>query len=62
MFTEGVKIYPLSRIDDQPEMEFISAAGKLFNTIHANDADFYEELAQVIHREPIDMIDIDIGN
>ena len=57
MFTEGVKIYPLSRIDDQPQMEFISTAGKLFNTVHANDSDFYAELAPVIHREPIDMLD-----
>jgi len=57
MFTEGVKIYPLSQVDDPPAMEFVSTAGQLFNTVHANTADFYEELAPVIQREPIDMID-----
>ncbi|MET4049567.1 MULTISPECIES: DUF1254 domain-containing protein [unclassified Rhodococcus (in: high G+C Gram-positive bacteria)] len=57
MFENGVKIYPLSAVDDQPKMEFISISGKSFNTIHANDSDFYEELAAVITREPIEMID-----
>jgi hypothetical protein len=56
-FTEGVKVYPLAHADDPPDMEFISSAGKLFNTIHANNAEFYAELAPVIHREPIDLID-----
>ncbi|WP_152650513.1 DUF1254 domain-containing protein [Demequina aurantiaca] len=57
MFKEGVKIYPLSHADHQPPMEFHTAEGRLFNTVHANDASYYEELAPVIHREPIDMID-----
>lgn len=57
MFTEGVKIYPLSAEQHPPEMEFISFSGKSFNTIHANDETFYTELADVIAREPIEIID-----
>lgn len=57
MFEGGVKIYPLSAAEDRPKMEFISFSGKMFNTIHANDHTFYEEVADVIHREPIEMID-----
>ena len=57
MFTEGLKIYPLSQADDPPTMEFISTSGQLFNTIHANNAEFYAELATAVQREPIDMID-----
>lgn len=57
MFTEGVKAYPLSQAADPPGMEFISASGRTFNTIHANDAEYYTELAEVIHREPIEVID-----
>jgi hypothetical protein len=48
---------PLSRAEDPPTMEFRSDAGLLFNTVHANDVQFYDELAPVIHRDPIDMID-----
>ncbi|MDV7136719.1 DUF1254 domain-containing protein [Williamsia muralis] len=57
MFQDGVKIYPLSAADERPEMEFISISGKVFNTIHANDQEFYEEIADVIAREPIEVID-----
>ncbi|NQU37097.1 MAG: DUF1254 domain-containing protein, partial [Actinobacteria bacterium] len=57
MFEDGVKIYPLSAANDQPDMEFISISGKTMNTIHANDQDYYEEIAEVIRREPIEMID-----
>jgi hypothetical protein len=38
-------------------MEFVSMSGQVFNTIHANNAEFYRELAAVIEREPIGLID-----
>ena len=57
MFRTGLKIYPLSAAKRPPQMEFISGSGKVFNTIHANDISFYEELDRVIQREPIGMID-----
>lgn len=57
LFESGVKIYPLSEAEARPEMEFIPISGEVFNTIHANDHTFYDELADVIHREPIEMID-----
>ena len=56
-FKEGLKVYPLSAADNPPVMEFVSGSGKSFNTIHANDAEFYEEVAEVIEREPVDLID-----
>ena len=57
LFRTGLRIYPLSQKDNPPEMEFISASGVKVNTIHANNVEFYEELATVIQREPIDVID-----
>jgi len=57
MFREGLKIYPLSKADNPPEMEFINASGRDFNTIHANQFEFYEELAEVIEKEPIGFLD-----
>ena len=38
-------------------MEFISASGRVFNTIHANTSAFFEEIADVIAREPVGCID-----
>ena len=34
LVTDNVKIYPLSRFTDKPDMKWISASGKAFNTIH----------------------------
>jgi hypothetical protein len=60
MFKTGVKIYPLKDKDNPPQMEFISFSKKYFNTIHANNYEFYEELNRVIQREPVDMLDLEI--
>ena len=57
MFRTGVKIYPLDRRDDPPAMKFINGSRKVFNTIHANNVEFYDELHAVIDREPVEMID-----
>ncbi len=57
LFRSGLKIYPLSQADNPPEMEFLSGSELKFNTIHANDFEFYEELSTVIHKEPIGLID-----
>jgi hypothetical protein len=57
MFKQGLKIYPLAKAANPPAMEFISGSKKKFNTIHANDYEFFEELHAVIDREPVEMID-----
>jgi hypothetical protein len=57
MWRDGLKIYPLAKKNNPPAMEFISGSGKSFNTIHANTFQFYEELHNVIEREPVDMLD-----
>ena len=56
-FHDGLRVYPLSQVDAPPEMEFISLGGKEFNTIHANDVSFFDELNDVIQREPLGLID-----
>ncbi|WP_228479387.1 DUF1254 domain-containing protein [Microbacterium atlanticum] len=57
LFERGVRVYPLSRRDDPPAMEWFSLSGAEVNTVHANDATFYDEVAHVIAKEPIDVID-----
>ncbi|MHA2183257.1 MAG: DUF1214 domain-containing protein, partial [Promethearchaeota archaeon] len=56
-YSEELKIYPLSMQDNPPAMEIISGSEKYFNTIHANNFEFYEELNHVIQKEPIEFID-----
>jgi len=57
MWRDGLKIYPLSKAANPPKMTYINASGKAFNTIHANNIEFYHELATVLDKEPIDFID-----
>jgi len=57
MYREGLKVYPLKDKDNPPAMEFINGSKKDFNTIHANDFDFYHELNDVIQREPVSFLD-----
>jgi len=57
MYKGGFKIYPLAQAGNPPKMEFISGSKKAFNTIHANNYEFFEELHTVIEREPVEMLD-----
>ena len=57
MFKAGLKAYPLALSGKAPAMEFINVSKQAFNTIHANNFEFYEELHTVIDREPISMLD-----
>ena len=38
-------------------MEFINGSGRVYNTVHPNTFEFYEEFHRVIHREPVEIID-----
>jgi hypothetical protein len=57
MYREGLKVYPLKDAQTPPAMEFTNGSGKAFNTIHANNYEFYEELDQVIQKEPVSFLD-----
>ena len=51
------KVYPLAAADDPPEVEFINIAEPHFNTVHANDFSFYEEVNTIIQEEPTTSLD-----
>ena len=57
MFKEGLKIYPLAQAANPPKTEFISGSDVSFNTVHANNYEFYEELHYVLEKEPVSMLD-----
>lgn len=53
----NARIYPLSAAANPPATTFVNTSGKQFNTVHANDFHFYEELNTVIQSEPADAFD-----
>jgi len=48
----NTNMYLLSQVENPPKPVFIDWSGKRFNTVHANDFKFYEELNEVIQYEP----------
>ena len=52
-----LKVYPLAKKDNPPKTEFFSGSNKSFNTVHPNDATFYEHIDHIIQYEPLEMID-----
>jgi hypothetical protein len=60
MWQSGLRVYPLAQRRSPPETVFISGSGKAFNTIHANNYAFYEELHHVLHKEPVEFIDAEL--
>jgi hypothetical protein len=57
---EKLRVYPLAKKDNPPKMTVINVSGKPFNTIHAMDAKFFEEVNSVVQREPGDGQDPEI--
>ena len=46
------RMYPLSRKDNPPQMNFVNASGKFNNTIHRMDYGIWEEINAVVQAEP----------
>ena len=57
---EIFRMYPLSKKDNPPKMNFMNVSGKYHNTIHRMDYGFWEELNSVIQREPLKGLDPEI--
>ena len=60
MWKEGLKVYPLADAASPKLNKFINGSGKVFNTIHANNFEFYKELWTVLQKEPISFIDAEL--
>jgi len=57
MWRTGLKIYPLAKANKPEKMKFTNGSDKFFNTIHANNYEFYKELWHVLQKEPISFLD-----
>lgn len=51
-FKKGLKIYPLSEVDNPKPLEYINISGLEYNTLHATNSQIYDELNDVIQYEP----------
>ena len=49
---ENLRVYPLARKDNPPEMTFVNVSGDEHNTIHRMDYGIYEEINEVVQAEP----------
>jgi hypothetical protein len=54
---DNLRIYPLSQKDNPPTMQFFNGSRQTFNTIHANNFQFYEEVNDLIQEESMEMLD-----
>jgi hypothetical protein len=51
------RVYPLALASNPPATNFVNISGKYFNTILANDASFFDQVAHVVQEEPLDAVD-----
>jgi hypothetical protein len=52
-----LRIYPLSQAANPPATKFVNVSGKSYNTIHAMDFSYYDEVNEVVQEEPSEAID-----
>ena len=57
----GMKVYLLSEAKKPPEETFVNFSGLKMNTIHANDATYFDELNAVVQNEPADAFNPEIA-
>jgi hypothetical protein len=53
---KSLKIYALARAGDPPAMTFVNGSGKAIDTIFPDTYEYFEGLAAVVEREPVDAI------
>ena len=52
-----IRIYPLAKAKNPPKTEFIDISGISYNTVAPSDFSYFENLNQLIQKEPIDALD-----
>ena len=57
---KSIRIYPFAERENPPEQKFINLSGRAFNTIHANDFTFFEEVDHVVQEEPAESADPEV--
>ncbi len=52
-----LRIYPLNNVANSTQTTFVNITGKAFNTIHATDVSFWDEVVPVVQEEPLEATD-----
>jgi hypothetical protein len=52
----AIRIYPLSRATRTPQMTFVNASGQVMNTVFCDTECFFDDLAELIEAEPLDVL------
>jgi len=53
----GFRTYPLAAASDPPAMGFVQMSGALIHAVFASDVSFFDQVAAVVHDEPLDAVD-----
>jgi hypothetical protein len=56
-FQKNTRMYLLSEASNPPKMKFVNTSGVAFNTVHANNFKFYEEVNEIVQEEPTEAQD-----
>jgi hypothetical protein len=51
-----IRIYPLAEAGDPPAMSFLNGSGKAIDTIFPDTYEYFESLAALVEKEPVDAI------
>lgn len=51
-----MRIYPLAAAGDPPAMSFLNGSGKAIDTIFPDTYEYFESLAALVEKEPVDVI------
>lgn len=49
---DALRIYPYAQIGNPPPTTFMDLSGRVMNTVHANNFEFYDEINQIVQEEP----------
>ena len=53
----GFRIYPLAAASDPPPTRFVEMSGAPLAAVFASDASYFEQVAALVHDEPLDAVD-----
>ena len=54
---QHLRVYPLAAAGDPPKMTFVDVSGRFFSNVPNVDASLFDDVATVVHEEPLDAVD-----
>ncbi|MFN6131400.1 MAG: DUF1254 domain-containing protein [Synechococcaceae cyanobacterium] len=57
---DSMRVYPWAQRNNPPQTDFVNLSELKFNTVHANNFEFYEEINAVIQKEPANALPAEV--